>query len=558
MNFKNIFNGIAAVAVAAATLFSCQKQEVKNSLSVNPSSQIDFAAVNAEEVVLNVTTDAGDWAFEVPEWVEASKAAKNLVVKASDNTTGEERLGRIVIKAGNAEDVKIIVTQAAANGGENPGEGAKAVFQAVGETSLYASATETALTAEVKVVLADKAESDVVFAVSIDEPYLAEYNYINGESHVLFPVNKVGGLDKLTVKAGETESNTVTVSLDATDIEWAQGYLVPLLVKVESGNATVKGDDARVNLLAQKVNTRKIKNVVYFEVNDCNPLNALEYMLADGTPFFDAVILFAANINYNSTDDVVFLSNNPNVQALLDESEVYIQPLRKKGIKVYLGLLGNHDAAGLCQLSDWGAQEYAKEVAEACKTYKLDGVNLDDEYSNSPDLSNKWFAPRSDERGARLEYELKKAMKKTCSWPTEVSHFDCGALHSFGNVTDLETGVEHTPSEFCDFHVADYGGASSPFGDLTMANCSGASIQLNYGDSISESKAKSCLEDGYGWIMWFAFDPSGTGSISSNRSHSITQFQNVARGCYGQDLAPVTGVWNKIGEGKYDPERHAL
>ena len=62
-------------------------------------------------------------------------------------------------------------------------------------------------------------------------------------------------------------------------------------------------------------------------------------MLEDGTPFFDAVILFAANINYNTAEDVVYLANNPNVQALLDDSEIYLQPLRKKGIKVYLGLL---------------------------------------------------------------------------------------------------------------------------------------------------------------------------------------------------------------------------
>lgn len=558
MNLKQIFNGIAALAIAAAALVSCTPQEEKNTLSVEPSSQIDFAAVDAEEVVLNVTTDAPAWTAEVPEWIEKTQGGKVLMVKASDNTTGEERIGRIVIKAGNAEDVKIVVTQAADGGSVNPGEGVKAKFNCAGETKLFAKGSETTLTAEVNVELEANAETDVVFALSVDEAYLAEYNYINGESHVLFPTNKVSGLEKLTVKAGEKTSNTVTVTLDAADIEWAQGYLVPLVVKVESGNAVVKADDSRVNLLVQKVNARAIKNVVYLEVNDCNPLNALEYVLEDGTPFFDAVILFAANINYNATDDVVYLHNNPNVQALLDESEVYIQPLRRKGIKVYLGLLGNHDAAGLCQLSDWGAAEWAKEVAEACKTYKLDGVNLDDEYSNSPDLNNKWFAERSGQRGGVLEYELKKALKKVCSWPTEVSHFDWGALYSFGNVTDQETGEEHTPAEFCDFHVANYGGASSPFGDLTMANCSGASIQLNYGNTISESKAKSCLDNGYGWIMWFAFDPSGTGSVSNNRSHSVAQFKNVARACYGQELLDPTGVYNKIGEGKYDPQRYVI
>ena len=155
-------------------------------------------------------------------------------------------------------------------------------------------------------------------------------------------------------------------------------------------------------------------------------------------------------------------------------------------------------------------------------------------------------------------YELKKELKRVCSWPTEVSHFDWGSLYSFGSVTDQETGVEHTPSEFCDFHVANYGSASSPFGDLTLKQCSGLSLQLNYGNTISEDRAASIKADGYGWIMWFAFDPSGTGSISSNRAHSVNQFRNVAKGCYGLELVDPTGVYNKIGEGKYDPQRYEI
>ena len=94
-------------------------------------------------------------------------------------------------------------------------------------------------------------------------------------------------------------------------------YLLPLYLKAVE-NAAVKQAECRVNVLVRKQNPKQIKNVVYFEVNDCNPLNALEYELADGTPFFDAVILFAANINFNRAEDVVYLSNNPNVQALLD------------------------------------------------------------------------------------------------------------------------------------------------------------------------------------------------------------------------------------------------
>ena len=64
--------------------------------------------------------------------------------------------------------------------------------------------------------------------------------------------------------------------------------------------------------------SKKIRNICYFEANDCNPLNAIEYILEDGQPFFDAVVLFAGNINWNASKQKVYMNANPNVQALLD------------------------------------------------------------------------------------------------------------------------------------------------------------------------------------------------------------------------------------------------
>ena len=101
---------------------------------------------------------------------------------------------------------------------------------------------------------------------------------------------------------------------------------------------------------------------------------------------------------------------NPNVQALLDNSEELLQPLRKKGIKVLLDILGNHDQAGIAGLSDWGCEQFGKELAQICLDYKLDGIGFDDEYSRYYG-SGKWFAGPSSQQAARLCYETKKAMK---------------------------------------------------------------------------------------------------------------------------------------------------
>lgn len=554
---KRFFKGLAGIALLSLTLASCTKtpNEIAATLSVTPDEALSFKAKDNADVVLTVETNTEEWKATAEDWIVLTKDGDKLTVNAKENTAATANLGRIVITAEPAQPVTVNVYQEAADGGSvTPEKGVAVKLNPKSEVSLMTK-TDTELSAKVSVSIAEASDKDVEVELFFDGGYLTEYNFLNDAEAVLFPEDKVsvpnGG--KIVIPAGKTESDEVEVKLDVTTISLGQSYLVPLFLKSVK-NASVKQADCRVNITVGKINPKAVKNVVYIEVNDCNPLNAMEFLLEDGTPFLDAVILFAANINYNTTDDVVYLKNNPNVQALLDDSDTFIQPLRKKGIKVYLGLLGNHDAAGLCQLSDWGAQEWAKEVAEACKTYKLDGVNLDDEYSSSPIIGNKWFTTKSSDAGGRLCYELKKALKKECPWPTEVSTFAYGTLSSVPTtMKDLETGVEHPVSEWLDFHVANYGGITRPYGDLTMANCSGDSVQLNYKQTISESDAAQIKADGYGWIMWFAFDPSGTGSVSSNYAHSLQQFRNVAKGLYGQDVKTPTQVWDKLAEGKYNP-----
>lgn len=555
---KRIFKGLAGIALLSISLISCKKDpnEIVATLLVTPSETLSFKAKDNADVILTVETNVDDWKFSADEWIVLTKEGDKLKVNVKENKNAAANLGRIKITADPAQPVSINVYQEAAEGGDTPEPGKGVAVKLNSKSDLNLSTkTDTELSLKLTVSLAEAADKDVEVQLFYDEAYLVEYNFLNEAEAELFPMDKVNipAEGKIVIPAGKTESDEVEVKLDVTTITPGPSYLIPLFLK-DVKNAVVKQSDCRVNGIITKINPKQVKNVVYIEVNDCNPLNAMEFLLEDGTPFLDAVILFAANINYNTTDDVVYLKNNPNVQALLDESDVYLQPLRKKGIKVYLGLLGNHDAAGLCQLSDWGAAEWAKEVAEACKTYKLDGVNLDDEYSSSPIIGNKWFTNTSSAAGGRLCYELKKALAKECPWPTEVSTFAYGNLSSVpGTMKDQETGEEVPVSKWLDFMVANYGQFTRPFGDLTKANCSGDSIQLNYGQTISESDAAQIKEDGYGWIMWFAFDPSGTGSIKSNYTHSLEQFRNVAKGLYGQDLKTPTQVWDKIGEGKYNP-----
>jgi hypothetical protein len=122
-------------------------------------------------------------------------------------------------------------------------------------------------------------------------------------------------------------------------------------------------------------------SIAYVEVNNDELANVGRYTLANGANAFDVAIIFAANINYD--DGKAVLVKNENVQRTLDQAATQIRPLQAKGIKVSLSVLGNHQGAGLANFtSKAAARDFAAQVSATVKQYGLDGVDLDDEYSD--------------------------------------------------------------------------------------------------------------------------------------------------------------------------------
>lgn len=122
-------------------------------------------------------------------------------------------------------------------------------------------------------------------------------------------------------------------------------------------------------------------SIAYVEVNNDQLANVGRYQLANGANAFDVAIIFAANINYEGGKAVLY--NNENVQATLDDAATQIRPLQRKGIKVSLSVLGNHQGAGIANFpTQAAAADFAAQVAATVKRYGLDGVDLDDEYSD--------------------------------------------------------------------------------------------------------------------------------------------------------------------------------
>lgn len=119
--------------------------------------------------------------------------------------------------------------------------------------------------------------------------------------------------------------------------------------------------------------------VVYNECNDCDPRNIINWYIGDNT-FFDVGILFASNIHADADGDPC-LHFNDNVNHILSNMSKYVQPIQAKGVKVLLGVLGDHKGIGFSNLTPDQATMFAKILAYAVETYGLDGVDFDDEYS---------------------------------------------------------------------------------------------------------------------------------------------------------------------------------
>ncbi|WP_418992703.1 BT_3987 domain-containing protein [Alistipes sp.] len=413
-----------------------------------------------------------------------------------------------------------------------------------GKSSVEVDFSGGSFSTDIKIGLSQAPAAPVEVRVAVDTDYLTEYNKQHGTDYKPYPASLVTFANEgaVTVAAG-AKNATVAMTIN-TDPEMVLGetYAVPVAVTTAGSGLTLKPRASRCLYLIEAKEELPTchkgddlpKGFLFFEVNDANPLNALAYELEDGRLLWDAVVLFAANINHNLEEDRPYIQCNPNVQFLLDNNEKFLQPLRKRGIKVILGLLGNHDKAGLAQLSDQGAKDFAAEVAAYCEAYNLDGVNYDDEYSDYPDTSHPAYTRPSTAAAARLCYETKLAMPDKL-----VTVFDWGSMYGVGTVDEVGA------AKWIDVVVANYGSSAYPVGDMTKKACSGCSMEfwLGSGGSLNASKAQQLIDGGYGWFMGFAANPVRDGR--PNFSASFNRLQGGPEVLYGSPLKSPTFYYKK-------------
>jgi len=248
-------------------------------------------------------------------------------------------------------------------------------------------------------------------------------------------------------------------------------------------------------------------SIAYVEVNNDQLANVGRYQLANGANAFDVAIIFAANINWNGSKAVLY--NNPNVQATLDGAATQIRPLQAKGIKVSLSILGNHQGAGIANFpTEAAAQDFASQVAATVTKYGLDGVDLDDEYSDYG--VNGTPQPNQQSIGWLITALRAKLPGKL------ISFYDIGpassALSSSSSTIGSKLDYAWNP------YYGTYSAPSIP--GLGKDRLSAAAVDIqNTAQSTAVSLAKRTKTDGYGVFMTYNLPD---GNVSSYVS-SMTQ-----------------------------------
>jgi hypothetical protein len=302
-----------------------------------------------------------------------------------------------------------------------------------------------------------------------------------------------------------------------------------------------------------------MRNFLYVEVNDINPLNAKEYRLNDsggkdgqGTPFFDVVVLFAANINNrncngndNCNKNGVHLHFNNNVNNILSNKATYIDPLHNAGIKVVLCVLGNHDQVNTSSFerypgawpATWdyastqsfaASELYIDELIQAMKDYDLDGFDFDDEFSDIVSYS-KGTAGRNL---ARFMYRLRLRME--AEFPGEhklLSGYEIGAgeyLTIGSNKLDSQYTGDATTTAFDEtkHYEVTFSGSkwvgSYVAGDASVPD---ANI-IDYYDCGSEAYYGSWVGNSKNGLPHSKYAPMGIAFLQNNSCTSTSNLNN--------------------------------
>ncbi|CAM4170789.1 Glycosyl hydrolases family 18 [Pedobacter westerhofensis] len=270
-------------------------------------------------------------------------------------------------------------------------------------------------------------------------------------------------------------------------------------------------------LKTNAIGTNGPKGVCYVEVNSNDLRNVAKYTLTNGSPLFDIGIIFAANINFNTSSRTAELFFNPQVTNVLSNRDTYVKPLQDKGIKVLLSILGNHQGAGMTNFTSMAsAQAFAQQLSNAVSTYGLDGIDFDDEYS---DYGNNGTTQPNDSSFVFLVTALRELMPSKI-----ISFYFYGPAASRLSYQGVTVGSKVNYS-----WNAIYGTYSTPaVPGLAKSNLGPAAIDITATSAgTAASLATRTVSDGYGIYLYYNLPNADSHTYLSNISNALYGFGTV-------------------------------
>lgn len=274
--------------------------------------------------------------------------------------------------------------------------------------------------------------------------------------------------------------------------------------------------------------------VAYVETNDWDLRNMANFVLEGSKqPVFDMVVLFAANMNWNSVENRRHLFFNDKLEPIVNNPEVYFRPLQERGIKVLIDILPNHQGVGYENFQSYEeALGFVKELKEWTDKLGIDGWDIDEEYADYYALPQ---VPRDKVEQSWMWYI--KAFKEVM--PDKLlTLYDYGHSMTAGSVD--EDGKH--PYDYIDIGWSDYGRTHLSQVGLPNHRYGNRSIQAGQGGlryDLAQTIARNTLQSGLGYLMVFNI----TGDL-------------INRGVAAEDLSGATELFygqKAIFEGKYYP-----
>ncbi len=342
-----------------------------------------------------------------------------------------------------------------------------------------------------------------------------------------------------TIKAGAT-SGEVVFKLKAYDKLPSGVFYAPIVLKdglqetiyfvrVEKDGEYVKLSEEHKKPLPPNYKdkyTEPLKMIAYVETNDWDIRNMGQFILKDTKePVFDMVVLFAANMNYDTKTKKRYIFFNDKLQPIINNPDLYIKPLKDRGIKVIIDILPNHQGVGYRNFQSYEeALEFAKEAKMWTDKLGIDGWDIDEEYAGYtsyvfPEKSALWYA---------------RAMK-------EVMPDKLLTCYDFSN--PLQAGLKDEKGkeakDYIDFIVSNYWVQGGNSLGVEQKKYAAFSIEANLvGTGPAETSAKYNLDSGNGGMMVFNIKGSDirNGVTARDLSKATQLF-------YGQDCI-FSGVYH--------------